>query len=63
MGTGGEGGEGKESATHHTPYPPAEPATGRDRVNRPEGRAIRLKTEERRRIRIPRGKKLEEEGT
>ena len=62
-GTGGDEGEGKERATHETPSTPALPAAVRERAKRPEGRSIRLKTEERRQIRIPRGQKLEEEGT
>ena len=61
--TGGDGGEGKERATYNTPAPPAEPAAGRKRANRPEGRNIWLKTEERIQSRILRVQKLEEEGT
>ena len=50
----------KERATHNNPSP-VEPAAGREWDNRPEGRAIRLKTEERRRRRSLRGQKVEEE--
>ena len=58
-GTVGDGGKDKERATHDSLSPPAEPAAGRERANRREGRAIRRKTEERRRSRSPRGQKLE----
>ena len=62
-GTGGEGGEVKERPSHNTSSPPTEPAAEREQANRPEGRVIQLKTEERRLSRRPRGQTLEEEGT
>ena len=62
-GTGRDRGEGKERATHNTPSPPVDPAAGREQSNRPEGRAIRMKTEERRWSRSSRWQKVEEEET
>ena len=52
-GTGGDGGGEEERETHN--IPPVEPVEEREWANRPEGRAIRLKTEDRRLSRRLRG--------